>query len=220
MTTTLRRAAVGVAAIAAAATAVPAQAGSSYLSRTTGRTAGVEWVQVLDMRARGFGNVHLGWLSAYETAPGVADVFSTIDDYDCPEGQLPGGGHGEEDPSGCVYVTTRFLEGQGISFTVDNRLTKAHLEGALNASTGGHEGPGDSLGTVGANFTWNGTGDLTKSTTTFRYRENGTTFSETYRSSRRAATMTGVLGPMLFEQAAVANGTIEQFRAKSQYRES
>ncbi|HVF20933.1 MAG TPA: hypothetical protein VNA14_11935 [Mycobacteriales bacterium] len=218
MTTTLRRAAVGVAALAAIVSAVPANAGSSYLSRTTGRAASTDWVQVLDLRSRGFGNVHIGWLSAYETSNGVADVFAAIDDYDCPDGELPSGGHGEE--SNCTYVTSRFLEGTGISFTLDRRLTSARLEGVLNASTGGHEGPGDSLGTVGANFTWNGTGELQKSTATFRYRDNGVSYSETFRSSRRAATMTGVLGPMLFEQAAVANGSIEQFRNKTQSRES
>lgn len=216
--TTLRRAAVGVAALAALASAAPASAGSSYLSRTTGRAASTNWVQVLDMRSRGFGNVHIGWLSAYETSNGVADVFAAIDDFDCPDGELPSGGHGEE--SNCTYVTTRFLDGYGISFTVDRRLSTAHLEGVLNASTGGHEGPGDSLGTVGADFTWNGTGELERATSTFRYRDNDVSYSETYRSTRRAATMSGVLGPMLFEQAAVANGTIEQFRTKTQSRES
>ena len=220
MNTTLRRAVVGAAAAVTVATAVPAEAGSTYLSRTTGRVATTEWTQILDMRARGFGNVHLGWLSAYETANGVADVFSVIDDYDCPDGELPGGGHGEEEPGGCVYVSTRFLEGTGVPFTMDGKLGTAHLEGTLNASTGGHEGPGDQLGTVGANFTWNGFGDLTKSTSTFRYRENGVSYSETYRSNRRAATMTGVLGPMLFEQAVSASGQMETFRNKSQYRES
>lgn len=217
MNTTLRRAVVGAAAAVTVAAAVPAEAGSTYLSRTTGRAATTEWTQVLDLRSRGFGNVHVGWLSAYETASGRADVFSVIDDFDCPDGQLPGGGHDE--PGGCVYVGTRFLEGTGVPFTMDSKLGTAHIEGTLQASTGGHEGPGDSLGTVGANFTWNGVGDLQKSTTTFRYRENGTSYSETFRTTRRAATMTGVLGPMLFEQAASASGQMETFRAKSHYRE-
>ena len=220
MSTTLRRAVVGAAAVLTlAAAGTPAHAGSSYLSRTTGRVAMTDWTQVLDLRARGFGNVHLGWLTAYETSNGVADVFAAIDDFDCPEGELPGGG-GHEEPNGCVYVGTRFLDGTGISFTMDGKLNSAHLEGVLNASTGGHEGPGDSLGTVTANFSWTGTGDATKTTTTFRYRENGTSYSETYRSTRRAATMSGVLGPMLFEDAAYAGGSMETFRAKSQYRES
>ena len=219
MNSTLRRAAVTAAAALAVATAVPAHAGSSYLSRTTGRVATTDWVQVLDLRSRGFGNVHVGWLTAYETAPGAADVFAAIDDWDCPEGELPtGGGHGEE--SNCAYVGLRFLEGTGVSFTIDNRLSSAHLQGVLNASTGGHEGPGDSLGTVGANFTWNGVGDLEKSSTTLRYRDGGSSYSETYRTNRRAATMTGVLGPMLFEDAAQSAGWIEQFRVKSQSRQA
>lgn len=218
MNVTLRRAVVGATALFAVATAVPADAGSTYLSRTTGRAAVADWVQVLDMRARGFGNVHVGWLNAYETSSGVADVFSVIEDYDCPEGELPsGGGHG--DPGNCVWVSTRFLDGQNVPFTMDNKLDTAHLEGTLNASTGGHEGPGDQLGTVGANFTWNGVGTAEKSTTTFRYRDGGSSYSETYRSTRRAATMTGVLGPMLFEQAASATGSMELFRAKSQSRQ-
>lgn len=218
MNVTLRRAAVGATALLAVATAAPAEAGSSYLSRTTGRAATTEWVQVLDMRSRGFGNVHVGWLTAYETSNGVADVFSAIDDYDCPEGELPsGGGHGE--PGGCVWVSTRFLEGEGIAFTMDSKLSRAHLEGTLNASTGGHEGPGDSLGTVGANFTWTGVGDAEKSTTTFRYRDGTSSYTETFRTTRRAGTMSGVLGPMLFEQAVSASGAMETFRAKSQYRE-
>ncbi len=219
MNALLRRAVVGAAALVTVGAAVPAEAGSSYLSRTTGRTGYTEWVQVLDLRSRGFGNVHVGWLSAYETSTGVADVFSAIDDYDCPDGELPsGGGHG--DPGNCVFVGSRFLEGSGISFTMDSKLQTARLQGTLNASTGGHEGPGDSLGTVGANFAWNGVGELTKSTSTYRYRENGVSYSETFRTTRRSATMTGVLGPMLFEEAASATGSLETFRIKSQSRES
>lgn len=218
MNDTTRRAAVAVLAAAAmAAAAMPAHAGTNYLSRTTGRVGLTDWVQVLDLRSRGFGNVHLGFLSAYETATGVADVFAWIDDFDCPEGQLPGGG-GHGDPGGCTFVGSRTMEGSGVAFTVDGKLNTARLQGTLTASRAGHEGPGDPLGTVTANFTWTGYGDIVKTTSVFRYRENGVSYSDTYRSSRRAATMSGVLGPMLFEEAAQAAGSIEQFREKSQSR--
>lgn len=214
----IRTAVAAAVALPLAVATAPADAGSSYLSRTTGRVAVTDWVQVLDLTSRGFGDVHVGWLSAYETAPGRADVFAYIDDWDCPPGELPtSGGHGE--PGNCVYVGARQMEGSGISFTISGKLSSAHLEGALTASTVGHEGPGDALGTVSANFDWVGAGDVDRSTSTFRYRDGTAYYSETYRSSRRSATMRGVLGPMLFEQAASATGSIEEFRVKSQSRE-
>ncbi len=76
---------------------------------------------------------------------GSPDVFAYIDDFDCPEGQLPGGGHGEEPDAGCVYLGSRYGYGQNMVLTVDSKLTTANLTGALVVESGdGHGGPASS----------------------------------------------------------------------------
>ncbi len=91
--TSIRLAAVAVATVPALlTTAVPAQAGDSYLSRTTGFVGVTDWVQYFDFDNPTFGNVHVGSLQAFETSPGVADVFAYIVDFECPPRGLPGPG--------------------------------------------------------------------------------------------------------------------------------
>lgn len=219
--TVLRLAAVAAAtAPLLVSTALPASAGSSYFSRTTGVAASTQWVQELDLGA--YGDWHVGQLYAYETSPGRADVFAFIDDYDCEPGAMPQpGGHGEE-AAGCTYVGARSLDGQGIGFTVDRKNARATLTGLLTARTAGdpHSGEGGTtIGQVPADFAWTAVDSAVRSTSTYRYRDNdGNSYSETYRSTSRRAVMSGRLGPMLFEQAASSSGSIDSFSTSSRSR--
>lgn len=219
----LRLATVAVAAVPALlATSVPAQAADSWFSRTSGFAATTQWVQVFDFPGELYGNVHVGQLYAYETTTGRADVFSFIDDYDCPPGVLPvTDGHGAEQENGCTSAGSRVLEGSNVSFTVGRRSATATLSGTLTASTGGdpHSGEGGAtIGQVPASFTWTATTDPVRSLTTYRYREGGTTFSDSFRATTRQASMSGRLGPMDFALAEVATGSLESFRSTSRAR--
>ena len=204
-----------------AGTAAPAAAATdSYLSRTTGFVAATTWTQVLDLGA--YGNVHVGDLQAFETRVGFADVFSFIQDFRCPAGELPPTGHGEEDEEGgCEFVGSRLLKGQDVPFTVTRKAATATLKGTLVAKTAGdpHTGEGGTtLGRVPANFTWTSVSAPARVRSTYTYQEDGETMSETYRATSRRTTMSGQLGPMLFQQAASAEGRLESFRSTTRFR--
>lgn len=223
--TSLRLAAVALAAapaLLAGASPAAAAPGDSFFSRTTGFAGSTTWVQYYDFANPAFGNVHVGDLYAYETAPGKADVFSFIADYECAAGVFPTSDpHGGTQDNGCAFLGNRQLEGQGITFTVGRRGASASLVGQLTASTAGdpHTGEGGTtLGQVPADFTWTATADPVRSSSTFRYREGGTTYSDTFRTTSRTTAMTGVLGPMLFQEAQSASGRLESFRSTSRSR--
>lgn len=204
------------------ATAAPAAAADSFFSRTTGFAATTSWVQEFDFEGDLYGNVHVGQLYAFETSTGRADVFSFIDDFTCPEGVFPvTDPHGGTQPNGCTPAGSRFLEGTDISLAVGKRGVTATLSGSLTASTAGdpHSGAGGTtIGIVPANITWTTVGDPVRSSSTYRYRQGGATFSDTYRATTRSSTMSGRLGPMLFEQAHQATGSLENFRSTSRSR--
>ncbi len=200
-----------------AGTAAPASAATErYLSRTTGFVGTAEWTQVLDLGAAG--NVHVGYLHAYETRVGFADVFSTIEDFRCAPGQLPGG-HGDD--GGCEYAGSRLLVGEGVPFTVARKAASARLKGTLTAKSAGdpHSGEGGTtLGRVPADFTWTSVGAPARTRSTFSYQEDGRTLSETYRATARRTTLSGQLGPMRFEAAASAEGRLEAFKSSTRFR--
>jgi hypothetical protein len=210
-----------VAATAVAMTAAPALAGSKFFYKESSRAAQTDWIQV-DGTPTGqspLGNVHVGFLYVYEVSSGKGDVFAFIDDFDCEEGKLPdGGGHAleEEEPSGCEYVGSRVAEGFGLNFTMDKKLTTAHLSGQLTVYGGGH-GDGGVIGTPTANITWNGVGPLIKQTSSWRYDDGTTTYTDRYRSTDRNAVMTGNLGPMDFDPD-LSGGFISKFNAMSKSR--
>ncbi len=220
--TSIRLAAVAVATVPALlTTAVPAQAGDSYLSRTTGFVGVTDWVQYFDFDNPTFGNVHVGSLQAFETSPGVADVFAYIVDFECPPGVYPDPDqHGS--PNGCVYTGARQMEGQAVTFTSSRKGDTATLSGTLRASTPGDphnpDGGGTNLGSVPVETTWTAVGDPVRSSSTYRFRGGGTVYSETHRTVAREATMSGRLGPMLFEQAYQASGSLERFTSTSRSR--
>lgn len=217
--TPLRLAAVAAATVPALlSTSVPAQAGDSYLSRTTGFVGTTSWVQYFDFDNPAFGNVHVGSLYAFETSSGRADVSAFISDYECPAEAYPDQ-HGS--PNGCSYLGYRLLDGQGIAFTSTGKGSTATLSGSLTASLPGdpHTGEGGTtLGSVPVDTTWTASGDTVRTTSTYRYRDGDTTRSETYRVESRPTTMSGTLGPMLFEQAYQSSGSLDTFKTTSRSR--
>ena len=202
-----------------------AEAKSSFMGRTSGSTAETYWTQV-DGTPPGtspVGNVHVGWLSAYEMRQGTAEVFGQIEDWDCPEGTLPGGGgHGfaplDEEPSedDCQWKGSRWIEAFDVPFTVDKKLSAARLTGTLTVYGGGH-GEGGVVGRPAADIIWTGTGGITTEQYSFRYRDAGVMETDVYRANRRAATMSGVLGPMGFDPD-LSEGSISNFKSRFKSR--
>ena len=231
---------LATAAIAAPVTvallAAPASAGSSFYSRTTGKTASANWIQV-DHDAAGnpiprgtvpvTGNVHVGSLSVYEVSRGNPEVYGEIFDFDCEPGFLPqgGGGHGfakpepEPDPN-CTALGVRFiqrliLDKPGDGVVIDRKLGFASVNGQLEL--GGHAGV---VGRPRIDTTWTGIGDVRRESYEYSYSEGGTTSTFSSTSSVRSATMGGVMGPMAWIQASCespsplgcSGGTISNFK--------
>lgn len=210
--------------------AAPADARSSFMSRASGVAASTYWTQVdgTPTGTSALGNVHIGDLYAYETTKGKADVFGFIEDWDCEEGELPWGGgpHAADEPwppdeeppppGGCEWKGFRFIESSDVPFSVDKKLSQARLTGTLTVYGGGH-GEEGVVGRPYADVIWNGVGDVTTEKFTFRYREGGTTYTSTYESTSRGATMAGVLGPMGFDPD-LSGGWISNFKTSTKER--
>lgn len=208
--------------------AAPADARSSFMSRTSGSSAETYWTQVdgVEPGTSPLGNVHIGSLYAYETTRGQAEVYGSISDWDCPVGELPwdGGPHDassqaweeEPPPSNCQWKGSRFIEAYGIAFMVDKKLTQARLTGTLTVYGGGH-GEGGVIGRPYADIIWTGVGGVFTDKHTYRYRDAGTMEASTWLSSNRSATMGGILGPMGFDPD-LSGGSISSFRTSSKFR--
>jgi hypothetical protein len=229
---------LATAAIAAPVTvallAAPAAAGSSFYSRTTGKTARANWIQV-DHDSTGkpiprgantvTGNVHVGNLAVYEISRGNPEVYGEIADFDCVPGFLPqgGGGHGFDEPEpdpNCTAVGFRFisrliLEKPGDGAVIDRKLGFASLNGRLEL--GGHAGV---VGRPRIDTTWTGFGDVRREAFEYSYSEGGTTSTFSSISSIRNAAMGGTMGPMAWIQASCESpsalgcsaGTISNFK--------
>ncbi len=200
-----------------AASASPADAGSRSNSRWSGQNASAWWTQQ-DEVSGPFGNLHVGSLYAYSTTKGKGDAYAFIEDWDCDPGEVPGWpGHDEEPTEDglCDWVGFRWGEGYNMSFTVDRKLNSATLSGQLTLSAGGHGG--GPAGQPMVNMRWTGSGDVTSSTSTYRYRDGGSSYSESYRSSWRQATVSGTLGAMGFAPDT-SGGSISSFDMRSRSR--
>jgi hypothetical protein len=203
--------------------AAPSLAASRFFSKTTGTTADAYWTQVdgTPVGTGPFGNVHIGFLYAYEMSDDYVDVFAYIDDFDCPPGQLPGdGGHGiVDEPGGCAYIGSRFGSGQDMVLTIDDRrLDSAHLVGSLVLESGGGHGEGGQVvGNPPVDITWTGAGNLAKGRSTYRYTEGGTTYSFSERSTYRQASLDGYIGAMSFDPD-LSGGSISHFSNTSKER--
>ncbi|GGI06107.1 hypothetical protein [Egicoccus halophilus] len=208
-----RRAAALAATLAAtmALTAVGTDAAearerSSY--RSSGNFASAQWIQVDDVpvgQNPTVGNVHRGWLDVEPSGKDRADVWGWIEDFDCEPGELPGhGGHGfeEEEPSGCVHVGERWIDGYDVSFTMDKKLSSARLSAPAGVITvaGGH-GDGDFFAQPPVDMVWNGVGDVRRSSWRETEKVGRTTYTYSYSSTSREATMSGRFGPMGFDPA-------------------
>lgn len=204
-----------------ALTASPVMAKSMSMYKQSGRAVQTFWIQV-DGTPTGsqFGNVHVGDLYAFQVSTGKADAFGFIDDFDCEPGKLPnGGGHGideGEEPSGCVFVGSRYAEAYGLSLTLDRKMTTANLKGQMKVYGGGH-GDGGLVGRPNANITWTGTGPLFKQRSTWSWTDGRTTYTDRYRSTDRSAVMSGTLGPMGFDPA-LSGGFMSDFSMMSKSR--
>lgn len=215
---------LAAATLVAPATAAPPDTSSS---RTSGGQAFAQWTEYdLEDQLGLPGNVHVGFLSVYQQ-PGYTDVFGTVQDYDCQEGEVPGGGgHPEEEPGEepdglCDLLGVRFLSGNGsTTFTVDTKSGTAALTGTLQVSSGGHGEPGESLGQPPVNMTWTATGGTysfrrtetwSDGTTTYRSRVTGTGFD---------AAVGGAIGRMGFDDDAddESSGLVETWRETSRTR--
>lgn len=181
----------------------PAQASSMFFSKSSGRTASVQWLEMGELPGV-VGNVHTGYLFVEELSRGSANVFGGVTDWTCPDGVLPGhgGGHGEfeEEPEGpqCTHEGERWIEGGDVAFTMDRKFSSATLTGTLNV-VGGHDG--QVLGTPRVNITWIGVGDLYKSTESGRYSDGTSSYSYRYSFSGRDAVIAegSRIGVMIFD---------------------
>lgn len=189
--------AAGVALVASVA--APAQASSMSLSKSSGRVVMTSWLEVGELPGGVPGNIHFGSMSVEDLGRGNASIFGDVVDLTCPEGVIPedpwGGGHGEEPRTdGCVHEGVRFIEGGDVTFTIDNKLGSAKLTGTL--AVFGHDGPS---GSPRANIVWTGVGDVYKSTFGGTETFGNTTYRYRYSFTGRAATVSGAIGAMVFD---------------------
>lgn len=218
-----RRATVAACAVLLAGSAVaaqPASAGSLSFSKSSGRMATAEWLEVGTLPAPVLGNIHFGSMQIQELSGGNANVSGIVHDMTCPPGVIPagpGGGHGEPAPDdGCVVEAVRFIDGGAVKFAMDRRLTKATLTGTLNVV--GHDG--GPAGRPPVNMTLTGVGALSSSEQRGTYSDGTSTYSYRYSFSGRAATITGNIGPMLFSDkpGEFSNGQLGTYRDASRSR--
>jgi hypothetical protein len=224
--TALVSTALAAALLLTALTPATADARSFYNYRESGRAAQTDWTQVdgTEPGTSPFGNVHVGYLEVREAGKGKGEVWGKITDFDCEPGELPGhGGHGFidedddfEEPGGCVYVGSRWVEGYGLAFSVDKKLTQATLQGQLTVYGGAHgdEGP---VGQPMADIVWTGDGATWSSRFSETYTDGNTT--STYRGTYtyRNATMGGTMGPMGFDPE-LSSGSIREYKVSERSR--
>lgn len=199
----------GVAAVALLASLglvapVPAQGaeeGPSARYRASGQVVDMDWLEVGALPGVQ-GNIHFGYLGIQVYADGQSSVFGVVDDLQCADGFVPagpGGGHGGEEEFPCELVSTRFIDGGAVTFTLDKKFTTGRLTGTLQVSD--HDGTG--LGTPPVDITLTGSGGTSTSSDRSRYSESdGSSFTFRGRSTRRAATVEGRIGPMVFDDEA------------------
>ncbi len=203
------------------AVATPSSASSRFFSKVTGLSVDAYWTQIdgTPVGSGPFGNVHVGYIYAYEMSDNYVDVFAYIDDFDCEEGQSPNFGHGEEGEDACVYMGSRYGYGENMELTLGGKkLESAHLSGSLVLSSGGgHGDEGAVVGNPAVDMTWTGVGEVAKGRYTYRYSEGGTSYSFSERSSYRPASVDGFIGAMTFDPD-LSGGYLSQFSNTSKER--
>lgn len=188
--------------------AIPASAASRFTYRNTGRAATASWTQI-DGTAYGtmpFGNVHIGYLYAYEMTSGQAWVSAFIADFDCPEGAEPGWGDGGG--TGCDHLGDRYGDGSNMALTLDRKLTAGSLSGQLNL----YSGDFSQVVAIPVNITLTGQGALSKTTSTYRWNDGTSTYSTRSTSQYRNATVSGYIGDTVLG-GVMSSGTLESFKS-------
>ncbi len=201
-------------------------AGTTTTTTSYGKSLNANWTQIdgTEVGTSELGNVHMGYLYGYQSTKGKADVYGSIDDFDCPEGVMPYSGHGDpHDPDGggegCTYLGNRWMEGTGLALTMNGKLETANIKGQLTVygGGGGHfaeddpHGPGEEPVVVGrpaADITWTGVGSFGYSKGSWSYRKDGVVYKDSYKSRSRDATLSGSIGPMGFDPA-LSSGSFE-----------
>ena len=179
----------------------PADAASRWMSKSSQTSASAEWTEHGQLNGVG-GNVHIGYLEARTSASG-GEVWGEVIDYQCEEGEVPGGGghggHGEftaeydEEPEpACDVMSFRWIEADDVSFSVDRKLNTARLTGTLFVDNHG------TAATPPVDMTWNGTGVLSRNVWYERGSEGGSRYLYKYESTSRQADVTGSIGAMGF----------------------
>lgn len=192
---------VGAPAASAAEVEPPVNATHS----SSGTAVSMSWVEVGRLPGGVLGNYHQGWLTIETPADGSGSlVYGDVSDLECPPGVTPddghGGGHGEEgeEPAGplCEHVAFRSIDGGDLTVVADRRHRSARITGTLAVSD-----HGTPLGNPAVDIRLRGTGDRFMDRWTSRYTEGGVRYSSSYSQTGRQATVTGRIGPMVFDDA-------------------
>lgn len=178
----------------------PADAASRWMYKSADISASAGWVEYGQLTGVG-GNVHVGYLEARTSASG-GEVWGEVIDYQCEEGEVPGGGHGghgeydEEPEPGCDVVSFRWIDGGDVSFSVNKKLDTARLTGTLYVD---NHGAG---ATPPVDMTWTGTGDVSHNVWYEKGSTGGHRYVYKFESSYRQADVTGFIGAMGFTDDA------------------
>jgi len=209
-----------LASLALVATAGPAQASSMFFSKSSGRMVNVDWLEVGKL-PNVQGNIHFGFMFIEDLGRGRSNIFGVVEDLQCPVGFIPegpghGGGHDEEPKdSPCTNVGTRFIDGGKTTFTMDKKFTTARLTGTLAVSD-----HGTPLGNPAVDMTLTGFGSTSSGTDRGTFRDEYSTFTYRYSYTQRQATVSGRIGPMVFDDVAgeYSSATMGSFKSASRER--
>lgn len=194
--------------LGAAAPAAAATPGDTFTSRTVGGSGSVSWTEYdLDDRLGLPGNVHMGWLEVSRYGS-YTYAWGSVDDWQCDEGEVPGGGHGEEPEEGfCELTGTRYLENEtedSITFQIARKTGAARVTGTLlvHGGHGGHGEPGEVLGRPPVSITWQPTSAGSRYGSFQSWWDEYGSYRSLVRGTRWDGKVRGAIGAMGFTDDA------------------